>query len=389
MEEGGGCVRRGCGVLLGVFALFLVIGFISSLSPDAEETNTAQPSETTTNTATSRTIEEEATELETEEPIEPTTQEEESSNLAEVVADAPGPEEMVSRSYEWEYDGIGWSWELRMPKSMYEYFRGIPRPSTTNYSVYVTHPWDNPYIDGMVGKIREAAEAKDYGKYQMEEFAIAFVQSMPYTVDSVTSPYDEYPRYPAETLVDGGGDCEDTAILLASLLDSMGVGVVLLRLPEHMAVGVKGGDNVHGAYWSLDGDKYFYIETVGSGWRIGDLPDEYAGMSASIYTMQPVPIITHEWNLEVEGLMLALEVRIDNLGTAAASDVHVFAGFDAGDGMAWSSKQSDMFDLEPGHQVKATLGLLPPPSGVHTRLIVRIVMAGYIVNESYSTWIDT
>jgi hypothetical protein len=67
-----------------------------------------------------------------------------------------------------------------------------------------------------------------------------------YTSDLVTEGYDEYPRYPIETLVDKGGDCEDTAILAASIIRGMGYGVVLLVFPKtadspgHCAVGVAG-----------------------------------------------------------------------------------------------------------------------------------------------------
>ena len=35
---------------------------------------------------------------------------------------------------------------------------------------------------------------------------ITFVQSLPYTSDSVTTAFDEYPQYPMETLVEYGGN---------------------------------------------------------------------------------------------------------------------------------------------------------------------------------------
>jgi len=48
------------------------------------------------------------------------------------------------------------------------------------------------------------------------ENALAFVQkSVSYQLDPAGS---EYPRYPVETLVDGVGDCEDSAILYASIV---------------------------------------------------------------------------------------------------------------------------------------------------------------------------
>ena len=221
------------------------------------------------------------------------------------------------------------------------------------------------------------------------KFATAFVQNLPYTTDSATSPFDEYPRYPIETLVDNGGDCEDTSILLASILNSMGYGVILIELPGHCAVGVKGGDNIYGTYWEYAGEKYFYIETTDSGWAIGEIPDEYAEASADLYPMVPVSVIDHHWNLEGKMLWAELTVEVTNLGTATASDIYVLAGYDAGDGQVWNPAQSETFDLAAGYQVDITLNLRFPPSDIHTRVLVQVVMDGYSVSTSYSEWFDT
>ena len=398
-----GCFRSGCSTLIGAVVLMALVGFCNSLARDALNDNETRNSRAVSSTTLPRTIVVEEPEPQPPkiEPVQPQTEEvvepvpEDSVEpiieavLADVVPDTPDPYEMVSRTYEWEYGGSSWTWEATVSKTGYEYFQGIPRLPTANYSVYVTHPADDPYIDGVVRKIREAAEEKGFSEYQTVEFAIAFVQSMPYTVDSVTSPFDEYPRYPAETLIDGGGDCEDTAILLASLLDSMGFGVVLIRLPDHMAIGVMGGENTTGSYWEYGGDKYFYVETTDPGWGIGELPDEYADTSATVLPLKPVPIVTHEWVIEGQGAFAVLTVTVNNLGTATASDMYAYAAFDAGEGMVWREKQSDVFSLEPGQSVTATMSLLAPPLGERTRLVVRIVMGEHVVDESYSDWVDT
>jgi competence protein ComEC len=155
--------------------------------------------------------------------------------LPSVIGEETSSTELIPVNYSWTYNGK-WSWEGKIPLSLYEYYRKLPRPPTKNYSVYVTHPLDDPYIDRLVEKIKNAAQQEGYTAYQTVEFAAAFVQSLPYTVDSVTTPYDEYPRYPIETLVDKGGDCEDTSILLASIIDKIGYGVVLIILPNHCCI---------------------------------------------------------------------------------------------------------------------------------------------------------
>lgn len=307
--------------------------------------------------------------------------------LPEVINEWSPSTELITRNYTWNYKGE-WSWEGEIPVFLYEYYQEIPRPPTKNYSVYVTHPLDDPYIDLLAEKIKKVAQKEGFTEYQTVEFAAAFVQSLPYTVDSVTTPYDEYPRYPIETLVDNGGDCEDTSILLASIIDKMGYGVVLIMLPNHVGVGVKGDQNMYGTYWEYEGSKYYYIETTGKGWGIGDLPGEYKNTAASIRPMIPTPILTHDGSIEGRGYIAEVEVIVYNLGTAPAHNVSVLAGFDAGNGMLWNGKESQSFTVGVNQKVTIKLNLRIPLDK-HTRLVVQIGIDDVLVDESHTEWFDT
>jgi len=297
------------------------------------------------------------------------------------------PNVLITRDYKWIYQGE-WSWTGEIPLFLYEYYQKIPRPPTKNYSVYVTHPLDDPYIDLLVEKIKKAAQQEGYTEFQNVEFAAAFVQSLPYTADSVTTPFDEYPRYPIETLVDNGGDCEDTSILLASIIDKLGYGTVLIMLPNHVGVGVKGGENIYGSYYEYKGNKYYYIETTGEGWKIGKLPDAYKGTKATIRPLVSVPVLTHEGRIEGSGFFAKVEITVRNVGTAPAYNVTVLAGFDAGNGMVWNSKESEPATIGVDQKLTVTL-YLKIPLDKHTRLVVQIGMDNVLVEESYSDWFDT
>ena len=383
-----GCLRQGClvTIFIAVF-IFIIVPLFNNTGNESTDNGTSETNSTTTTETTS----EETVEPPPEQTGETGLQvaEETATELPEDIQETPSSEELIIREYSWVYGCKEWTWELVVHQSMYDYFKEMPRPPTMNYSIYVTNPLDDPYIDRLVEDINEAAAKENYSEYQTVEFATAFVRNLPYTTDSDTSPFDEYPRYPIETLVDNGGDCEDTSILLASILNSMGYGVILIELPGHYAVGVKAGDNIFGTYWEYAGEEYFYIETTKSGWAIGRIPDEYAEASAALYPMVPVPVIDHDWHFESKMLWAELTVEVTNLGTATASDIYVLASYDAGDGQVWNPAQSETFDLAAGYHIDITLNLRFPPPDIHTRIIVQIVKDGYSISTSYSEWFDT
>jgi hypothetical protein len=132
-------------------------------------------------------------------------------------------------------------------------------------------------------KLNETTAELGYGDYDKVSFVLAFVQSLPYTSDNVTEGYNEYPRFPIETLVDGGGDCEDTSILFATITLIMGYGTVYLNPTGHYAVGIL-GSGITGTYWEHpEGSNrtYYYCETTGDNFKIGQLPLEF--MTAGVY----------------------------------------------------------------------------------------------------------
>ena len=58
--------------------------------------------------------------------------------------------------------------------------------------------------------------------------------------------------------------------------------MILIEPPEHMAAGVY-GDDLPGYYWEVDERKYYYIETTGTGWEVGELPEVYQDEKATTY----------------------------------------------------------------------------------------------------------
>lgn len=147
------------------------------------------------------------------------------------------------------------------------------------YVPYVLEEANYTLAESLALKLAEKASA---GSRARIELAAAFVQgAIPY----VEEP-GEYPKYPVETLVEGG-DCEDKAILLAAILKALGYRTALLVFPGnpgHMALGVECPEG-RGSYYLKDGVKYYYLETTSPGWRLGEVLPEYYGKRALVYVV--------------------------------------------------------------------------------------------------------
>ena len=300
----------------------------------------------------------------------------------------PPSTEVIKNEYTWLFEGRTWTLSVNIPESIYEYYAELERPPTEDYSIYVTHPFDDEYLRILIEKINFIAISRDYSESEKVNLVISFVQSLPYTSDSVTTPYDEYPRYPLETLVDGGGDCEDSSILVASLLYGMNYDVILLGLPGHMACGVYLQDG-YGWHYTLNDREYYYLETTNEGWAIGDIPQDYEDESAYLYELTAVPILTQHWSASWIGEDLEISVTVSNLGTAIAQDIRVYAALDAGEDYVWNAVETESFDLEFGREITLDV-IIEVPENEHTRLIIGVLDSeGYLIDKSNSEWFDT
>lgn len=192
--------------------------------------------------------------------------------------------------YEWNFRGYSWEYNTEIPKSQYDYFTS--RARSRSYDEYVINPNDDEWMENLANLFIEEADEEGWDKFYYVPFALSFVQSLPYTSDEITTGYDEYPRYPVETLVDGGGDCEDTSILFASIVREMGYGVALLLLEDdrHMAVGIKisqsyidsWDEKYQLTYYRYNNEIYAYCETTSQGWGVGEMPGDLVGTAEII-----------------------------------------------------------------------------------------------------------
>ena len=292
-------------------------------------------------------------------------------------------------AYQWTYDGRSWSLTMPIPESLYLYYSKMERAPVEDYSIYVTHPLDDDFTASIATELKKQASGRHYDDEETVNFAASFVQNLKYETER-----EEYPNYPVETLVDRGGDCEDTAILTAALLQAMGYDAVLLRFspPEegdagHMAVGVAVAGVSGGRSYSYDGQTYYYLETTSS-WPLGEIPPDilskYNGKTDAIYHLLPAPALRFTdfiWSVErrwFSDTTVDLKVTVTNWGTADADAFYVRAHFE---GHESAAKSSATYDLAYGHQISgvATKGIVLPSGG--GTLLVELYQDGVKVDD--------
>ena len=184
---------------------------------------------------------------------------------APLPAATPYPEDsaVYTRDFRWTaIDGGVLTTEVRVPEALFRDHRETPRiEDRLAYGRYVLADADRPILEDLVRQIAPPVASPDAEYYRLMN-VVFFVQQIPYEYDNSTNSYIEgvlprhalhigdgieYQKYPAEMLVDGKGDCEDAAILMAGLIDALGYDAVLLRyrgdtklgIAGHMALGIQ------------------------------------------------------------------------------------------------------------------------------------------------------
>ena len=208
-----------------------------------------------------------------------------------VAAQTQDQTQYYNREFAWNYGGEHWTWNLSIPTALYEAYIAVPDSVRTQIPLsgfgYFTTTEDS-YLQSLVTKINATATQQGYTSCQEVNFVLAFVQSIPYATDLNSTGYQDYPRFPVETLIDNVGDCKSHSILFATLSLMLGYGAVFINPPDHLAVGIL-GNNLQGTYWTYNNQTYYYCETTGEGFTIGQLPSQFDGESAYVY-----PIDTSE-----------------------------------------------------------------------------------------------
>ena len=298
-----------------------------------------------------------------------------------------------SVSLSWKFKEVEFTWTTEFKSKDLQDYRSRTRPRTIDYSIYASDRVDDQYMKELTGLFRKYAQQYNMTRRETIDFVGSFVQQLPYTSDRVTTPYDEYPRFPLETLYEKGGDCEDTAILAATILKEMGYDVLLIAFKRHMGLGVACNE-CDGNSYEASGRKYYYLETTGEGWKVGALPSQYEEEHPRLFPLIPQPIIDAELSCrviqEAGGYKVyEIEVSVKNGGSLEAKNVKIYNALGAEkQGMVYSQVQSNPMSIKPGEWVSAKVNL-QAPRRVKTRALVAVYGDNFLSRSVFSDWFTT
>jgi Transglutaminase-like domain len=293
---------------------------------------------------------------------------------------------IASWIYHWQYLG---SQTLKIPEVdwFYDYYKSMKRLNIIDYTAYVFDRYDDRYIEFLANQLLSLKNMKT--DVEKINFIASFVQGIEYAKDDPANESYEYPRYPLETLKEKRGDCEDKAILTAALLDSLGYNVSLIRLPQHMAVGVNLKEKI--SVYSYYIDQYYFLETTTLFMPLGKIPSEYQDLSnITVYIISSRPLLIHSWKNATRFTMstgvdyVRVTMIIENLGTAAASDIKVQGAFYDNTSQVYNQEIMYIPSIAIGEKRMVELSI-DVPSLISSTLKTQLYMKGVMVDEREST----
>jgi hypothetical protein len=292
--------------------------------------------------------------------------------------------ERISRTYEQKDTRGPTQLSLNIPKVLYSYYK--QRPRVPQYGVYLSDKYDDQYIKGIVGEFEQFADEHDEGDIFAVNHMMSFVQDLKYTTDNVGTGYNEYPKYPVETLVDKDGDCEDTCILLSSMLNQFGYDVVLLlfREQQHMAVGLRGESGIPGTYFEQDGKRYYYVETTDTGWNIGEAPPEMEGTRPELVPVDDNGVLVFSYATDIDENGVKVELLVRNVGDAAGKAQTEVVCQDKSKRAVDVARSSPTM-LQPQSEKKIVVRPSPPADKT-LRLKVKVALDGVLHDSLTSEW---
>ena len=277
--------------------------------------------------------------------------------------------------------GVDNTLEVPVPSNLWNYYLDHERYYIEDYTAFIFDKYDDSYMDLFLDLLIENLDFSNLFNLYSDEEKINeigdFIQQLNYSIDYEEDLETEYPRFPVETLFNencnGGGDCEDKAILGASLLidDDLSYNVSLIRIPNHMVVGVNLPRDAISKY-DYYVDEYYFLDTSPGPEdksNLGYVHKDYQNQNdIRIFALNSKPIIDHYWengSLTIytennRNKILKINCYISNLGDKKAENLKLKGVFYTNLNLQVDEEIIEIEDIEPYDKIKKTFSFQVP-----------------------------
>ena len=165
-----------------------------------------------------------------------------------------------------------------VPKALMDFYKDYPQ---CDYSVYFNAPVNVAMENRILSSLAPLVQGRN--EADAANILINFVQTaFQYQTDGQQFGYEK-PFFVEELFYYPYSDCEDRAMLFSYLVRKLlGLDVVLLDYPEHIATAVRFNGNVSGDYLMVNGRKYIVCDPTYIGASIGMTMPRYKTVSAKV-----------------------------------------------------------------------------------------------------------
>ncbi len=165
-----------------------------------------------------------------------------------------------------------------VPKALMDFYKDYPQ---CDYSVYFNAPVNAAMENRILSSLAPLVQGRN--EADAANILINFVQTaFQYQTDGQQFGYEK-PFFVEELFYYPYSDCEDRAMLFSYLVRKLlGLDVVLLDYPEHIATAVRFNGNVSGDYLMVNGRKYIVCDPTYIGASIGMTMPMYKTVSAKV-----------------------------------------------------------------------------------------------------------
>lgn len=183
-----------------------------------------------------------------------------------------------------EYSSKSWLSEpeftINVSRPEMEFFRDYPWMS---WEHYIRAPLSDNFRNNILPTMRE--RVKGLSSFDGVRKLLSFVQyGFNYMTDDEQYNHEKI-NFPEENFYYPANDCEDRAILFATLVNEIyGLDVVLLHYPQHLSTAVDFRDpTIQGDAMNIDGHHYVMCDPTFIGARIGMTMPQYAGQKPEVH----------------------------------------------------------------------------------------------------------